>query len=141
MQAREDAEYRISLARESLAEACRELEAQSWPICVDLCQQTVENAAKAVLALFGAPPPTHSPGRLLREIPPDQAPSGAAPAIEQLAQLSEAYGPDVHMRVRYGDEQARITPRFLFNEESARDGLAAAEGALTLAQTVIDALA
>lgn len=141
MQARNDADYRIVLAEESLALAHRDLQLQSWPTCVDFCQQTVENAAKAVLALVGPHPPTHGPGTLLKQrAQRGHFPQAVLPTVERLAKLSDDYGSDTHMRVRYGDEEARITPRGLFDEQSARDALAAAEEALRIGRDLLAAL-
>jgi len=141
MQPREDADYRIVLAEEALVLARRDFGLQSWPTCLDFSQQTVENAAKAVLAVFGPHPPTHGPGDLLRQrVRRSLFPQGAVADVLRLASLSDAYGPDVHMRVRYGDEMNRIPPSLLFSEGSGRDALAAAEEALRLAKELLAAL-
>lgn len=141
MQAREDADYRIMLAESSLETARDIFAIQQWPTCIDHCQQAIENAAKAVLTMFGAPPPTHSPGKLLQqEVPPDAFPRSLASAVARLAQLSEDYGPDVHMRVRYGNERERIPPRALFGEAHATAALASAEEALRLAKDLLATL-
>lgn len=141
MQAREDADHRIAIVEESLAVARVNFNNEQWPPCIDYCQQAIENAAKAVLAMFGAPPPTHRPGLLLlQEVPTNALPRSLLPALQRLAKLSDDYGPDVHMRVRYGDEVKRITPRGLFGEDAAREALAAAEEALGHAKDVLAAL-
>lgn len=141
MQPRDDADYRIVLVEESLALARRDFGLQSWPTCIDFCQQAVENAAKAVLATLGPHPPTHGPGTLLlQRAERGHFPQDALPAVERLAQLSTDYGADVHMRVRYGDEVNRIAPRALFGQADAQNALSAAEEALRLAQDLLAAL-
>ncbi len=141
MHPRDDADYRIALAEASLAAAHVNFGTQLWPTCVDHCQQTVENAAKAVLATFGPHPPTHGPGTLLlQRAQHGHFPLSLFPTVQRLAELSGDYGTDVHMRVRYGDETNRVLPSRLFDEGSARDALAAAEEALRLAKDLLTAL-
>lgn len=141
MQPRDDADYRISLVEQSIVAARDIFGMQHYPTCVDHCQQAVENAAKAVLAVFGPHPPTHGPGALLEGYARrGHFPPAMLPAVQRLAELSKEYGPDVHMRVRYGDETNRILPSRLFDEGSARGALAAAEEALGLAKELLAAL-
>ena len=141
MQPRDDADYRIALVEQSLKAAKDNFAIKGWPTCIDHCQQAIENAAKAVLATFGPHPPTHGPGTLLEgRIQRGQFPDIVVPLVKRLAALSHEYGLDIHMRVRYGDETNRILPSELFNEQSARDALAAAEEALRLAGKLLEAL-
>lgn len=62
-----DARYRLRLARGFLAEARQDLALKRWRSAVDNAQLSVENSAKAVLALAGSTGKTHSTGELLRE--------------------------------------------------------------------------
>ena len=140
MQAREDAEHRITLAEEALVLARHDLEFQRWPVCVNFSQQAVENAAKAPLAFLGPAPRTHSPSdQLTKALQQGLFPDAMRAAVQRLAELNASLGSDVHMRVVYGDEQARLTPRQLFGEADARQALASAEEAVRLARQVLEA--
>jgi len=55
--------YRLALAEGFLAEAEQDVGLERWRSCVDNAQLAIENAGKAVLALFGVAPRTHDPAQ------------------------------------------------------------------------------
>ena len=72
---------------------------------MDNAQLSVENAAKAALAILGPVGRTHSPASLLRDSITDKSRHDERlPLIERLAALTELLGFDVHMQTDYGDE-------------------------------------
>src|SRR5579863_10001637 len=117
MDAREDAEFRLRLAKGFLAEAQQDVSLQRWRSCVDNSQLSTENAAKAVLSLLGPVGRTHSPSTyLLEAIDAGKVPHGDVDRARRLAQLAEQLGRDLHMASDYGDAATRRTPWEIFNE-------------------------
>jgi HEPN domain-containing protein len=55
-------QYRLKLAEGFLREAQQDLKINRWCSCVDNAQLTVENALKALIALWVPVPRTHRPG-------------------------------------------------------------------------------
>jgi HEPN domain-containing protein len=128
MGAREETRYRLRLAEGFLQEARQDITSGRWRSCVDNAQLTVENSAKAVLALFGPVGRTHTPGLLLRNALAEGRLAGIPQAqIERLAASAEILGPDVHVQSDYGDEGGWRTPWELFDEPDARQALTFAE--------------
>ena len=105
---------------------------------MDNSQLSVENAAKAVLALLGILGRSHNPGPLLRETLESGAFGDLDPAaIETILQYAELLGPDIHIRSDYGDEAGGLTPWELFGAADAREALSWAEDAVTLARQLV----
>jgi HEPN domain-containing protein len=68
VKAHEEVAYRLALAQGFLGEAEQDLTLSRWRSCVDNAQLVVENAGKAVLALFEVTPKTHDPAQHLASI-------------------------------------------------------------------------
>ncbi|HYK91359.1 MAG TPA: HEPN domain-containing protein [Acidobacteriota bacterium] len=68
MNDRDLTQYRLRLAEGFLREAEQDFQLERWRSCVDNAQLAVENAGKAVLALFGVIPKTHDPARQVAQI-------------------------------------------------------------------------
>ncbi len=130
--------YRLKLATGFLREARQDVVLERWRSAMDNAQLSVENAAKAVLALLGPVGRTHQPAPFLREaIQQERFLPTQCNDVLRLAELAELLGPDVHIRTDYGDEVGGLTPWELFDEADARHALAMAEEAVAIAQTVI----
>jgi HEPN domain-containing protein len=130
--------YRLKIAQGFLAEARQDVGLARWRSAMDNAQLAVENAAKAVLATLGPVGRTHSPAPLLRQALYDGTLSVSDPGrVQRLAELAELLGFDVHVQTDYGDEMAGLTPWELFDEADARQALAMAEEAMSLAQETI----
>ncbi len=105
---------------------------------MDNAQLTIENAAKAILALLGPVGRTHQPGPLLRQALADgRLRVVNSQKVKRIAELSELLGFDVHIQTDYGDEIGGRTPWELFDETDALEALKMAEEVIELAQSVI----
>ncbi len=138
MTGEQDAAYRLRVAQGFLDEARQDVELGRWRSAVDNSQLAVENAAKAVLALLGPVGRTHNPAVQLRQaLAEGRFAAPHADRVRQLAERAELLGIDVHIQTDYGDEVGGRTPWELFDEADARQILAMAEEAVTLARAVI----
>lgn len=121
-----------------LLEARQDVDLGRWRAVMDNAQLSVENAAKAILALLGPVGRTHEPARFLRQA----LQSGTYPIlptaeVERLAELAEMLGSDIHIQTDYGDETGGRTPWELFNQSDAKSALVIAEDALKLSGEII----
>jgi HEPN domain-containing protein len=99
---------------------------------------SIENSAKAVLALLGPVGRTHQPAVFLRQaLQAGNLPAEEDTKIKRLAELSELLGFDVHVQTDYGDETLRRTPWELFDEDDAKQAVNMAVEAASLAQTIL----
>ncbi len=128
--------YRIRLATGFLDEAQQDMALKRWRSTMDNAQLAVENAAKAVLALLGPVGRTHYPAPLLREALQQGNFSDQWSRVQQLAEIAELLGQDIHIQTDYGDEGTGRTPWELFDETDAQQALAMAEEAVQLAQAI-----
>ena len=134
----EEAKYRLKLARGFLAEAKQDLDLGRWRSAVDNAQLSVENSAKAVLALVGFTGKTHNVGDLLREaLDREEFGEEIREKAELLAQHADELGFEVHVRTDYGDETEGRTPWELFDEEDAHEAVEIAEKSLQIARDIL----
>lgn len=127
------------MAEGFLNEARQDVALGRWRSAVDNSQLTVENAAKAVLALLGPVGKTHNPAPFLRSSMEQHLfPLTQSSRIRRVIELAELLGPDVHIQTDYGDEQRGCTPWELFDQSDARQALATAEEIISLARLIVD---
>ncbi len=135
---RQHAAYRLKLAQGFLGEARQDVDLGRWRSSVDSAQLSVENAGKTVLALFGLVGRTHNPATQIRRLVGEgRLDAALSERLERLAELAELLGPDIHIQTDYGDEAGGRTPWELFDEEDARQALAIAGEAVTLADQLV----
>jgi HEPN domain-containing protein len=135
---REQAAYRLELARGFLEEARQDKDLERWRSAVDSAQLAVENAGKAALALAGGIGRTHNPATQIRRLIEEGWFDDAySEKLERLAELAELLGPDIHIQTDYGDEVEGRTPWELFDAADASQALAVAEEAVSLADQVV----
>ncbi len=135
------AEYRLRVAAGFLKEAEQNFRFQLWRSCMSNAQLAVENALKAVIALFTVPPKTHDPARILGILlQQGQIPKKWQSQVEALIQQSKPLGPDVHIQTDYGDELHGLTPWELFGEKEAREALEVARQVVHMARQLVQAL-
>ncbi len=120
--------YRLRLARGFLQEAEQDASLGRWRACVAHAQLAVENALKAVIALFAPVPRTHAPAVVLSMMLEEgDIPQVMRADVQELVDIVQ--GLDlaiIHIQADYGDEAHGLTPWELFSEEDAREALAIA---------------
>ena len=139
MNARDQGHYRLRLAEGFLDEARQDMHSQRWRSCVSDAQLAVENSAKAVLGLLGPIGRTHNPSVFLSEaLQRGRFPEILRAQVERLVECARVLGPAVHVKSDYGDEETRQTPWELFDESRAKEALALAEEAVSLARQILE---
>ena len=137
MNSRDDAAYRLELARGYLAKAEQGARDRHWDDCLANAQDAVENAGKAIVSHFRPIPKTHDMLEPLRELSEQ---SGVPATVRQaIASALDAFldmGLDTRIRAAYGDEATRTPPWELIQEGDARLGLEKARRAVVLAEAV-----
>lgn len=142
MQISEEVTYRLRLAEGFLAEARQDVSLSRWRSCIDNSQLSVENAAKAVLAMLAPVGRTHNPAVLLRKaLAEGRFLEAVRGKVEQVAECSELLGQDIHMETDYGSEAEWRTPWELFDESDGREALDTAERACSLVRQIAAATA
>ncbi|MGF1472624.1 MAG: HEPN domain-containing protein [Rubrobacteraceae bacterium] len=137
MTGREQAAYRLRLARGFLEEARQDTELERWRSAVNGAQLAVENAGKTALVVAGEIGRTHNPATRIRNLV-EEGRFEAVPGekLERLAELTELLGLNIHIQTDYGDEAEERTPWEIFGREDARQALAIAEEAVDLARQI-----
>jgi len=134
---RDDAAYRLELAKGYLARAESDAVDEQWDGCLANAQEAVENAGKSVLAHFRPIPLTHDlvdPMERLLKL--DAVPEAVRRRVEGALDTFKGMGFDTHVRAAYGDEKSRTPPWELIDEAEARTGLEKARRAVALAEAV-----
>lgn len=117
------------------------MELKRWRSCVDNAQLAIENAGKAILALFGIAAKTHDPAQQLAAIVrKQQLPSPVEETIQQLLPELLALGAAEHFLTDYGDERTYTLPWDLFTRESATEALDSAQKSRQYAQMTVEAI-
>lgn len=130
MDAREEAEFRLRLAKEHFEDAEQEYRIGLWAKCVMSAQISIENAAKSVIACFFPVPKVHdlSVGLLQIEIKKE-----FEEKMKRLSQIVERFGTKEHVLTTYGDEIVYATPRQIYDEGKAASALKLAKEAQEIA--------
>jgi len=104
-----------------------------WRACVVHAQLVVENALKAVIALFAPVPRTHAPADVLSVMLEEgDVPPAMRADVQELVNIAQGLDlATIHIQTDYGDEAHDLTPWERFSEEDARE-------ALTLARRVVE---
>ena len=136
MIARDNAAYRLELAKQHFVMAKEDLDLRRWPSTIGNAQLAVENAAKAILACFGPVPRNHDTAERLQVILGLGLSQELAGDIEAALPIFAEYGREKHILATYGDEKALRTPWTLFGEEDARKALGDAHRCLGVAEAV-----
>ena len=137
MRSRDDAAYRLELAKGYLARAESDAVDGQWDGCLANAQEAVENAGKSVLAHFRPVPHTHDLIELLQQLLKlDAIPTAIRQRIEGALEAFRGMGFDTHVRAAYGDEETHTPPWELIDEAEAHAGLEKARRAVTLAEAV-----
>ncbi len=139
MTSREEAEYRLNLARGYLAEAEEDVGLKRWRSCADNAQLAIENAAKAIIACFEPVSHTHDPGPYLQTIVAlEEVPEDLAGQIEGIISVVTSFGSQEHILFSYGDEEAFRDPWSIVTEGKAVEVIDGARRCFTVAQAAYD---
>jgi HEPN domain-containing protein len=137
VKAKRDAEFRLELAEGFLKEAEQDLGLARWRSCADNAQMSVENAAKAVIAMHGPVPKVHQVKPALARLSQDPGLKELTREIAALEDISEKLGFEAHIRSDYGDESQYRTPWELFDRSTAEEALTLARKARDYASTIV----
>lgn len=138
MKSLKEARYRLNLSEGYLKEAEQLSNNQLWRASVSSAQLAVENAAKAVLALFRPVVKTHDLGGLLLNlIEEEEIEAGRAAEVERLAICVSRLGFREHVLTDYGDELTFTLPWELYTKERSDNALVVARDAVTIAQKLV----
>jgi len=132
--------YRLKLAREHLEQAKIALEAGAIIAAVHEAQLSIENSAKAVIAVFKPPSWVHNPAPELRElIREGRIPPEAKDRAFHLAEIAEEAAPH-HALSSYGDIREMTTPYEIYNKEDAKALVQRAVEALEHAHFILSSI-
>lgn len=138
MNSHHEAQYRLNLARGYVEEARQLADQQLGRASVSSSQLAVENAAKAVLALFKPVVKAHDLSDLLLNLIDEQKLDDEdALRIEQLALCASRLGFKEHILTDYGDELTFTLPWEIYTQERAESALEIATGALAIAEAFL----
>jgi len=143
MRTREEAEYRLSLARSNLNDSKKFADDRLFHWAVLSAQLSVENSAKAVISCFRIPSWLHDPSAELRGLIEEQrrgisdrVGGGAIEDLWRLADAARELAPE-HGRATYGIVDRRLMPAEIYAEAEARRALSLAEDAYKTAEKFI----
>ena len=137
MNSRDDATYRLVLAKGYLAKAESNATDERWDDCLANAQEAVENAGKAILSHFRPVPKRHDVLEPLRDLlGQKEVPPTAQKNIKDVLDAFEGMGLDAHIRATYGDEVTNTPPWDLIDKPEAMAGLAKARQAVALAVSI-----
>lgn len=141
MNALDECGYRLRLAEGFLAEAIQDQELERWRSCVSNAQLSVENAGKAVLAIFGVPPRTHDPAAQIVQLSEkEDVDDRIQQKLRQIVPHLLTLGSREHFLTDYGDESEYVSPWDLFTAASAEQAIGAARASMEAARELIEIL-
>ena len=126
--------YRMRLAQGFLRESIEAFQRSDYRGAVASAQLCVENAAKAVIALFRVPSWSHDPSSELSVTIPS-LPAKLRRKARLLASIARRLASE-HGRSTYGLADRRVTPSMIYGEAEAKDALKDAKRALRLAEAI-----
>lgn len=133
-----DAQYRLKLADGFLKEAEKQFKHKLFRAAVDAAQLSVENATKAVIAIFKPVPKVHEMAEVIREILGEiKFNEDEIEKLKKLQQLAEIMGFETHIRTDYGDELQQVTPWELYDKDEASKALNFAQESYNIADEII----
>lgn len=143
MELREEAEYRVSLARSNLRDSGRFLKARLYHWAVLSAQMSVENSAEAVISCFRIPSWLHDPSTELEDLIDEWAKDilgrfgeGMVKRLRALASAASELAPE-HGRATYGVVERRLLPEEMYDEGRASRALSLAEEAYETADQFV----
>jgi HEPN domain-containing protein len=135
MNSQNDTEYRLRLAKGFQKESEQDFQLQRWRSCVDNAQLSVENAGKAIIAIFEPVERTHNPAANLRKLIDKKLIDNALlNDLNTALNFFDELGFEDHFLTDYGDKKNYQDPWSVFNEDDARKALEIMQKCLTVAE-------
>lgn len=136
MNSKQDAEYRLKLARNHLKSAREDISLKRWPDAFSHSQLCVENSGKAIIAMFKPVEKTHDlMKQLSRLIEENLIPEEIKAELVGKLHLFGKMGRREHILADYGDEMSYQTPWEIIGEEKAKEALEVAEKCFLTAES------
>lgn len=135
LDSREEISYRVKIAERYLKEASNAYRRRDYRLVVASSQLSVENAAKAVIAVFRIPSWSHDPSNELLELL-NQLPEHIKNYARELANIARTLAPE-HGRATYGEPLRGLTPWELYSEKEATQSLEMATRARELMKKIL----
>lgn len=132
---RNEVRYRVKLAVMYMREAEEAFKRRNYRGTVASSQLCVENAAKAVIALYRIPSWSHDPSHELLEVV-QHLKLELRGLAEELAEIVRRLAPE-HGRATYGEPARGLTPWDIYGEEDALEALLMARRAWELMETLL----
>ena len=127
--------YRMKLAIEYFKKAKKFFESEDYKESVEASQLSVEDAAKAIIALKRLPSWSHDPSYELFEII-GEFPQELQKIIKELADIAHELAPE-HGIATYGKPSEGLTPWEIYNKNKAYNTLKKAERAINIMKRVL----
>jgi len=131
----EEVKCRRELAIRYLNEAKEFSQLNNWRATVASAQLSVENTAKAIIAIYKVPSWSHDPSDDLRDLV-DGFPQELREYVRELVQISSTLAPE-HDRTTYGEPSRGILPWDLYTKEDAERSIKLAERAVSIMECVL----
>lgn len=137
MNSRDDAKYRLELAKNHLKQAEKTFNLRMWQTSYLDSQLCCENSAKAIIAMFKPVAHTHKPANeLKRLIRNDSISEKIRNEIGRNINNFKKMGLQEHILATYGDEKMRKTPWDLIKKKEAKDAIEIARKCYSLAKDI-----
>ena len=128
--------YRVRLSFEYLRKAEKFFSTEDYKESVEASQLSVENAAKAVVALKRLPSWSHDPSEELLEVA-KELPEDKRAFVEELASIAHTLAPE-HGITTYGRPTEGLTPWEVYDKQKAYEALEKARKAKKLMEAIIN---
>ena len=137
MTSKEDALYRLRLAKEHLDDARFEISHNRFAKAVMSAQLAVENAGKAVISLFFVTVKSHDLAGDLLDLQKEFRGKKDRETLMQLASYAQKLGFREHIMASYGDEVALRTPDEIYDKQKAKRAVEIANTSVNISESLM----
>jgi HEPN domain-containing protein len=130
-------DYRVKLSLEYLSRAEKFFFTEDYKESVEASQLSIENAAKAIVALKRLPSWSHDPSEELLEVA-EELSEGKRVHAKELAEIAHALAPE-HGVTTYGRPTEGLTPWEIYDKQKAHYALEKAKRAKELMKLILNA--
>jgi len=128
-------EYRLKLAQQYLDDSVKAFKRGDYRNCVMSAQLSVENAAKAIIAVYMIPSWSHDPSLELKKIL-KKLPKDLRKKVNRIGEIAHELAPE-HGRTTYGEPLKGLTPWEIYDEKISKRILNEAKEAIKLMKEVL----